>query len=59
MFLFQILSLAIFFAFFCRKPNDDLEANEHLSEDKIELDNDEEYLHSTKVCFFNLIVLSN
>ncbi len=51
MFLFKILSLAIFFAFFCRKPDDDKEANEHLVEDKIELDNDEEYLHSTKVCF--------
>ncbi len=46
----KILCLAIFFAFFCRKSDDDKEANEHLDENKIDLDNDEEYLHSTKVC---------
>ena len=47
----KILCLAIFFAFFCRKPNDDKEANEHLDENQIELDNNEEYLHSTKSLF--------
>ena len=54
----KILCLAIFFAFFCRKPNDDKEANEYLDEKQIELDNDEEYLHTTKVYlfFFNFII---
>ena len=39
--------MAIFFACFCRKSNDDKEAHEFLHEDKINLDNDEEYLHIT------------
>ncbi|CAF3684254.1 unnamed protein product [Adineta steineri] len=44
----KIISLAIFFAFFCRKPNDDKEANEYLNDDQFALDEDEEYLHSIK-----------
>ncbi|CAF4320428.1 unnamed protein product, partial [Adineta steineri] len=44
----KIISLAIFFAFFCRKPNDDKEANEYLNDDQFTLDEDEEYLHSIK-----------
>ena len=43
--LLKILCLAIFFACFCRKSNDDKEANEFLNDDKINLENDEEYLH--------------
>ncbi len=39
--------MAIFFAFFCRKSNDDKEANEYLDDNQINLDNDEEYLHLT------------
>ena len=48
-FLLKILCLAIFFACFCRNPNDDKEANEHLDDNQLGLDNDEEYLHSMKV----------
>jgi len=44
--------LAIFFACFCRKSNDDREANEHLDESKINLENDEEYLHLTDKSLF-------
>jgi hypothetical protein len=55
----KILGLAIFFAFFCRKSNDDddKEAKEYIDENQIDLDNDEEYLHLTEVClfFYNLI----
>ena len=48
----QILGLAIFFAFFCRKSDDnDEEAKEVLDEDQLDLENDEEYLHSLQVCF--------
>jgi polycystin 1L2 len=47
----KILCLAIFFAFFCRKVNDDKEANEHLDDNQLNLDNDEEYLHLTKGLF--------
>jgi hypothetical protein len=58
--LLKILCLAIFFAFFCRKSDDDKEANEYLDENQIDLDNDEEYIHSTEVClFFFLILFSN
>ena len=49
MFLLKIICLAIFFACFCRKSNDDKEANEFLDNNQIDLDNDEEYLHSIKV----------
>jgi len=47
----KILCLAIFFAFICRKSNDDEEANEYLDENTLNLEKDEEYLHSTEVCF--------
>ena len=49
MFLLKIISLAIFFACFCQKSNDDKEANELLDNDQVDLDADEEYLHSMKV----------
>ena len=51
----KVLSLAIFFACFCRKSHDDdQEANEHLYEEQIELNDDEEYLHSSsKRSFFD------
>jgi hypothetical protein len=39
--------LAIFFAFFFRQSNEDKEANEYIDD---HLNNDEEYLHSNKVC---------
>ncbi|CAF1423607.1 unnamed protein product, partial [Adineta ricciae] len=44
----KIVSLAIVFACFCRKSNDDQEVNELLDDDYAELKPDEEYLHSTK-----------
>ncbi|CAF0788844.1 unnamed protein product [Adineta steineri] len=44
----KILCLAIFFAYFCRNSNDDKEANEYLDDNQVNLDNDEEYLHSKK-----------
>ncbi|CAF4239490.1 unnamed protein product, partial [Adineta steineri] len=44
----KILSLAIIFACFCRRSNDDYEANEFLDNNQVDLNNDEEYLHSTK-----------
>ena len=47
--LFQIVSLAIVFACFCRKSNNDQEVYELLDDDHVELKADEEYLHSTKV----------
>ena len=49
----KILALAVFFACFCRKSDDDKAAKEHLSEEQIELNNDEEYLHSSKRSIFN------
>lgn len=45
----KIVSLAIFFAFFCAKPNDDKEAHEFLDDHPVGLDHDEEYLHDTQV----------
>ncbi|CAF4446123.1 unnamed protein product, partial [Adineta steineri] len=43
----KIIGLAIFFAFFCQKSSyDDKEANEYLDNNQLNLDNDEEYLHS-------------
>jgi hypothetical protein len=41
--------LAIFFAFVCRKSNDDQEVNEYLNDNQFDLENDEEYLHSIQV----------
>ncbi len=46
-FYVKILCLAIFFAFFFRQSNEDKEANEYIDD---HLNNDEEYLHSNKVC---------
>ncbi|CAF1677263.1 unnamed protein product, partial [Adineta ricciae] len=42
----KIISLAIFFACFCRKSNYDAEANELLDDTQIGLEADEEYLHA-------------
>jgi len=38
-----VLGLAMIFAFFCLNTNKD-------GEDHLELDDDEDYLHSTEVC---------
>ena len=54
MFLLKILCLAIFFAFFFGNSNDDKEANEHLDDNQIDLDNDEDYFHSIEVCLYFL-----
>ncbi len=53
--------MAIFFAFFFRNSNDDKEAKEYIDENQIDLNNDEEYLHSNKVCLFviDLSILKN
>ena len=42
--------MAIFFAFFFRNSNDDKEAKEFIDDNEINLNNDEEYLHSKQVC---------
>ncbi|UJR11128.1 hypothetical protein I4U23_015309 [Adineta vaga] len=42
----KIISVAIFFAFFCGKSNDDKEASELLDDDQIAIKADEEYLHT-------------
>ncbi|CAF4343075.1 unnamed protein product [Rotaria sp. Silwood2] len=44
----KILSLAIFFAFFCQKStSEDEEAKEYIDENQLVLNQDEEYLHSS------------
>jgi polycystin 1L2 len=45
----KVLFLAIFFAFFFQNSNDDKEAKEYIDENQIDLQNDEEYLHSNKI----------
>ena len=43
--------MAIFFACFCSKSNDEnREANEWLDDNCVDLNCDEEYLHENKVC---------
>ena len=59
MFLLKIISLAIFFACFCQKSNDDKEANELLDNDQVDLDADEEYLHSMKVSWLFLLKIND
>jgi hypothetical protein len=49
--------LAIFFACFWRNSDDDKEASEFLDDNQVDLDNDEEYLHSIEVSL--LISLKN
>ncbi|CAF0948943.1 unnamed protein product [Adineta ricciae] len=49
------LCLVIIFAYFCRKFDDDKEADGYLDDEHIHLDTDEEYLHSMKG---NLLVTS-
>lgn len=56
MFSLKILCLAIFFAFFCRKSDDDKEANGYLDDNQINLDTDEEYFHSIEVCFIGFFI---
>jgi hypothetical protein len=46
----KIICLSILFACFCRNANEDKEANEYLDDNQVDLDNDEEYLHSIEVC---------
>jgi len=46
----KVLCLAIFFAFFFRNSNEDKEAKEYIDDNQIDLNYDEEYLHSNKVC---------
>jgi hypothetical protein len=46
----------VFFAFFMRQSGRDEEAAEFIDDDQLELNNqDEEYLHSVKVCHFILL----
>ncbi|UJR16871.1 hypothetical protein I4U23_003769 [Adineta vaga] len=47
----KIITLAIIFACFCRKSNDDKEANEFLDDNQVDLNNDEEYLHQNPSLF--------
>jgi len=48
----KILSLAIFFSCFIRKSDNDKEAAEYLEDNfDLDLNGDEEYLQSNKVCF--------
>ncbi|UJR21041.1 hypothetical protein I4U23_024141 [Adineta vaga] len=44
----KIICVAIFLACFCRNSNDDREATEFLNNDHVDLDHDEEYLHSNE-----------
>ncbi|CAF1234712.1 unnamed protein product [Adineta steineri] len=44
----KILCVAAIFAFFCRKSNDDKEASEYIDDNEVELDGDEDYLHSVE-----------
>lgn len=48
----QIIVLAAFFAFVCRKSNDDTDDKEYLDDTQYDLENDEEYLHSVQVSSF-------
>jgi hypothetical protein len=53
----KILSLAIIFACFIRKSDNDKEAAEYLDDDIcFDLEEDEEYLHSIKVCFIMCLI---
>jgi len=45
------------FACFCRNSDDDKEASEFMDDNQVDLDNDEEYLHSLEVSL--LISLEN
>ncbi len=48
----KVLSLAIFFSCFIRKSDNDKEAAEYLEDNfDLDLNDDEEYLQSNKVCF--------
>jgi hypothetical protein len=49
--------LTIFFVFFIRHTDDDKEAAEHISDEDLGLPNDEDYLHSMKVCSLFLLPL--
>ena len=46
----KIVALAIFFACFCQKNDDDKEASEYLEDHQLALEDDEEYLGLPKVC---------
>lgn len=47
----QVIVLAIVVSFLCRNTNKDETAEEFIDDEHIELNNDEEYLHSIRVCF--------
>jgi polycystin 1L2 len=55
----KVLCLAIFFAFFFRNSNDDKEAKEYIDENSIELNDDEEYLHSNPFSFHRSGIRAN
>ncbi|UJR07107.1 hypothetical protein I4U23_011395 [Adineta vaga] len=55
----KLLILAIIFACFCRKLNEDKEALEYLDHDSLELNFDEEYLHTSKNKKFQTLDYSN
>ncbi len=44
--------MAIFFALFCRNSDDDQETSEYINDNRFDLDNDEDHLHSYEVGFF-------
>jgi len=52
MFFLKIVSMAIFFAFFCRNSTNDEETSEYIDDNRFDLENDEDHLHSYEVCFF-------
>ncbi|CAF4725311.1 unnamed protein product, partial [Rotaria magnacalcarata] len=45
-----IIILTLLFAVFIRHKNEDEQAAEFIDDDNIELNDDEEYLHSIQVC---------
>lgn len=52
-FVLKIITMAIFFACFCSKSNDEnKEANEWLDDNCVDLNYDEQYLHKNEVCCF-------
>jgi hypothetical protein len=54
MFCLKIVSMAIFFAFFCRNSTNDEETSEYIDDNRFDLANDEDHLHSYEVCFFRI-----
>jgi hypothetical protein len=46
--------MAIFFALFCRKSDTNEETSEYIDDNRFDLDNDEDHLHSYQVCFLRI-----